>query len=80
MVHSRTLEVLRELRVSEELVKRGLIVPRFIVRHRDRVLVTIDFDALPSDYPYTLMIPQDITEQVLLERLCSVGGRVYPPI
>ena len=58
VVHSRTLEVLRELKVSEELVSRGLIVPRFTVRDRDRVLMTIDFGDLPTDYPYTLMIPR----------------------
>ena len=79
VVHSRTLEVLRELKVSEELVSRGLIVPRFTVRDRDRVLMTIDFGDLPTDYPYTLMIPQDITERVLLERLHAVGGRVHRP-
>ena len=79
VVHSRTLEVLRELKVSEQLVSHGLIVPRFTVRDRDRVLLTIDFDQLPTDYPYTLMIPQDITERLLLERLTAAGGRVYRP-
>jgi 2-polyprenyl-6-methoxyphenol hydroxylase-like FAD-dependent oxidoreductase len=79
VVHSRTLEVLRELRVSEELVQRGVIVPRFTIRDRDRVLMTIDFDDLPTEYPYTLMIPQDLTERVLLDRLRSVGGQVHRP-
>ena len=79
VVHSRTLEVLRALKVSEELVSLGLIVPRFTIRDRDRVLMTIDFDDLPTDYPYTLMIPQDITERVLLDRLHSLGGLVYRP-
>jgi 2-polyprenyl-6-methoxyphenol hydroxylase-like FAD-dependent oxidoreductase len=79
VVHSRTLEVLRELEVSQQLISRGLIVPRFTVRDRDRVLLTIDFDQLPTEYPYTLMVPQNITEQVLLERLHAVGGRVYRP-
>ncbi|HEU5388208.1 MAG TPA: FAD-dependent monooxygenase [Streptosporangiaceae bacterium] len=79
VVHSRTLEVLRELKVSEELVSRGLIVPRFTVRDRDRVLMTIDFDDLPTDFPYTLMIPQDSTERVLLDRLHRAGGQVHRP-
>ncbi len=79
VVHSRTLEVLRELDVSEQLVSRGLIVPRFTVRDRDRVLMTIDFDDLPTEYPYTLMIPQNITEQVLLDRLHAAGRRVNRP-
>ncbi len=79
VVHSRTLDVLRELKVSEDLVSRGVIVPRFTVRDRDRVLMTIDFDDLPTDYPDTLMVPQDITEQVLLGRLRSAGGQVHRP-
>jgi len=79
VVHARTLEVLRELEVSQELVSRGLIVPRFTVRDRDRVLMTIDFDDLPTDFPYTLMIPQDVTEQVLLDRLHEAGGQVHRP-
>jgi 2-polyprenyl-6-methoxyphenol hydroxylase-like FAD-dependent oxidoreductase len=79
VVHSRTLEVLRELKISEELVSRGLIVPRFTVRDRDRVLMTIDFGDLPTDYPYTLMIPQDSTERVLLDRLHGAGGQVHRP-
>lgn len=79
VVHSRTLEVLRELKVSEELVSRGVIVPRFTVRDRDRVLLTVDFDDLPTDYPYTLMVPQDITERALLNRLHALGGEVYRP-
>ncbi len=79
VVHSRTLEVLRELKVSGQLVDRGLIVPRFTIRDRDRVLMTIDFDDLPTEYPYTLMIPQDITERVLLERLHALGGHVHRP-
>lgn len=79
VVHARTLEVLRELHVSEELVKRGVMVPRFTVRDGDRVLFTVDFDQLPSPYPYTLMVPQDITEEVLLDRLRAVGGRVHRP-
>jgi 2-polyprenyl-6-methoxyphenol hydroxylase-like FAD-dependent oxidoreductase len=79
VVHSRTLEVLRELKVSEKLVESGLIVPRFTVRDRDWVLMTIDFDGLPTEYPYTLMIPQDVTEQILRERLHAVGGQVHRP-
>jgi 2-polyprenyl-6-methoxyphenol hydroxylase-like FAD-dependent oxidoreductase len=79
VVHSRTLEVLRDLQVSEHLVSRGLIASKFTVRDRDRVLMTIDFGDLPTDYPYTLMVPQDVTEQVLLDRLRAVGGQVHRP-
>jgi 2-polyprenyl-6-methoxyphenol hydroxylase-like FAD-dependent oxidoreductase len=79
VVHARTLEVLESLKVSEELVSRGLIVPTFSVRDGDRVLMTVGFGDLPTAYPYTLMIPQNVTEEVLLGRLGALGGRVQRP-
>ncbi|WP_064745179.1 FAD-dependent monooxygenase [Pseudonocardia acaciae] len=80
VVHSRTLEALRELGVADRLVERGVRVPYFGVRDRDRGLVTVDFRPLPTDFPYTLMCPQDVTETVLDERLRELGGRVRRPL
>ena len=76
VIHARTLDELRAIDVTDELVRRGLIVPRFTVRDRDRALVTIDFDELPGRHPYTLMVPQDITEAVLTGRLDELGGTI----
>jgi 2-polyprenyl-6-methoxyphenol hydroxylase-like FAD-dependent oxidoreductase len=79
VIHARTLEVLHRIDVSDELIRRGVIVPRFTVRDRDRALLTIDFDGLPTPHPYTLMLPQNITEGVLTRRLGELGGRVHRP-
>ena len=79
VVHARTLEVLEEVGVAARLVAAGLIVPRFSLRDRDRVLATIPFDRLPTPYPHTLMIPQQETERILLARLRELGGDVYRP-
>jgi len=79
VIHARTLEVLHSIDVSDELVRRGVIVPRFTVRDRDRALLTIDFDGLPTPHPYTLMLPQNVTEDVLTGRLAELGGRVHRP-
>lgn len=79
VIHARTLEVLHGIDVSDELVRRGVIVPRFTLRDRDRALLTIDFDGLPTRHPYTLMLPQNITEDVLTSRLAELGGRVQRP-
>ncbi|MEV1177719.1 FAD-dependent monooxygenase [Nonomuraea sp. NPDC049784] len=79
VVHARTLEVLREIGVSDELVSLGITVPRFTVRDRDRILLTVAFDDLPTDFPYTLLVPQDVTERVLLDRLRAAGGTVHRP-
>jgi 2-polyprenyl-6-methoxyphenol hydroxylase-like FAD-dependent oxidoreductase len=79
VVHARTLEVLEELSVTERLIREGHVTPRFTLRDRDRVLATIRFDTLPTRYPYTLMVPQQITEAILLDRLRELGGDVYRP-
>jgi len=80
VVHARTLEVLREIGIAEQLVERGVIVPRFTVRDHDRALLSVDFGTLPTDFPFTLLVPQNITEELLLERLHAVGGAVHRPV
>src|SRR5215510_1877448 len=79
VVHARTLEVLEELQVADRLVAQGHIVPRFTLRDRDHVLATIRFEKLPTRYPYTLMLPQQMTEAILLKRLRELGSDVYRP-
>lgn len=76
VVHSRTLEVLESIGVSDRLVRQGLQAPRFTIRDRDRVLVNIDFSNLPTQYPYTLMISQAVTESILLARFTELNGKV----
>jgi 2-polyprenyl-6-methoxyphenol hydroxylase-like FAD-dependent oxidoreductase len=76
VVHARTLEVLEPIGVAERLVKLGIKAPRFTIRDRDRILVTLRFNDLPSRYPYSLMISQAVTESVLRERFAELGGQV----
>jgi 2-polyprenyl-6-methoxyphenol hydroxylase-like FAD-dependent oxidoreductase len=79
VIHARTLEVLDGIGVTQTLTAQGIVVPRFTVRDRDRALLTIDFGALPTPYPYTLMLPQSDTERILTDRLAELGGRVRRP-
>ena len=79
VVHARTLEALEAMGASPMLIEQGLKVPIFRVRDRDRVLITIDFSDIPSDYQFTLMCPQDRTERILLDRLEAFGGSVTRP-
>ncbi|MEU6564078.1 FAD-dependent oxidoreductase [Nocardia nova] len=76
VVHARTLEVLDDLGVTPALRERGLEVSRFVVRDGAHRLATIGFDGLPTPFPYTLMIGQETTEAVLLDRLHAAGGSV----
>jgi 2-polyprenyl-6-methoxyphenol hydroxylase-like FAD-dependent oxidoreductase len=79
VVHARTLEVLDELDASKELIDRGIQITRFAVRDGSRRLLTVSFDRLPTPHPYTLMVPQYETEDVLLARLRVLGGDVHRP-
>src|SRR4030095_11256825 len=79
VVHARTLEMLERIGVSKRLAGLGIQARQFSIRDGDRELVPVRFDGLPTEYPYTLMVPQNITEQVLLDRLEELGGRVHRP-
>jgi 2-polyprenyl-6-methoxyphenol hydroxylase-like FAD-dependent oxidoreductase len=81
VVHARTLEMLEAIGVSKRLTGLGIQARQFSIRDGDgdRELVPVRFDLLPTEYPYTLMIPQNITEQVLLDRLEELGGEVHRP-
>ena len=79
VVNARTLEVLEDLDVARRLVKEGIQAPRFSIRDRGRTLIPIDFSELPTDYPYSLMVPQSTTEKLLLDRLVELGGSVIRP-
>ncbi|MEP9376073.1 FAD-dependent oxidoreductase [Aquabacter sp. CN5-332] len=79
VVHARTLEILEPLGATPLLLAEGIKVPVFRVREGGKTLATVTFDHLPSAYPFTLMIPQDRTEAVLLSRLKALGGDVLRP-
>lgn len=79
VVHARTMEVLEAAGVAPRLLAEGVKVPTFRIRDRDEALISIDFKKLPSDYPFTLMCPQDRTERVMLDRLHELGGDAFRP-
>jgi 2-polyprenyl-6-methoxyphenol hydroxylase-like FAD-dependent oxidoreductase len=79
VIHARTLEMLEQIGVTKRLVELGLELQDFAIRDGDRRLVPVSFRDLPTAYPFTLMIPQWQTEQVLLERLEELGGTVLRP-
>lgn len=76
VVHARTLETLELIGIVDELVRRGVVVPHFGIRDRDRRLLAVPFDKLPTEHPYTLMLPQDETEHFLREALHHRGEKI----
>jgi 2-polyprenyl-6-methoxyphenol hydroxylase-like FAD-dependent oxidoreductase len=79
VVNARSLEVLEGLDVTRRLVKEGVEAPRFTIRDRQRTLLPVDFSVLPTEYAYSLMVPQSTTEKLLLDRLVELGGCVVRP-
>jgi 2-polyprenyl-6-methoxyphenol hydroxylase-like FAD-dependent oxidoreductase len=79
VVNARSLEVLEHLDVARRLVDQGVRAPRFTIRDRSRTLITVDFADLPTNYPYSLMLPQSSTEATLLGRLEELGATVVRP-
>jgi 2-polyprenyl-6-methoxyphenol hydroxylase-like FAD-dependent oxidoreductase len=79
VVNARTLEVLDDLDVSRRLVKAGIHAPRFTIRDGHRILIPVDFSQLPTEYPYSLMVPQATTERLLLDRVTELGATVIRP-
>jgi 2-polyprenyl-6-methoxyphenol hydroxylase-like FAD-dependent oxidoreductase len=78
-IHAKTLEVLRELDVTDRLIAEGVVVPTFTFRDRDRILTRLDFSSLPTPYPFVLTLQQYRTEKILTERMHALGGRVMRP-
>jgi 2-polyprenyl-6-methoxyphenol hydroxylase-like FAD-dependent oxidoreductase len=76
VVHARTLEVLEQIGLASVLVENGIAVPEFTMRDGTSTLARLDFSSLPTHYPFTLMIPQSRTEQLLEARLRELGGEV----
>jgi 2-polyprenyl-6-methoxyphenol hydroxylase-like FAD-dependent oxidoreductase len=76
VIHAHTLEMLDDLGVSTLLAAEGLKLATFSIRDRDRTLLKLRFDSLATPHPYLLMLPQDVTERVLADRLVALGGAV----
>ncbi|WP_433388983.1 FAD-dependent oxidoreductase [Micromonospora sp. KLBMP9576] len=79
VVHAYTLEMLDRIGAGAPLVARGLRSRGFTVRDRDRALLAVPFDSLPSRHAYALMISQSVTEEVLAGQLAALGVPVLRP-
>lgn len=77
VIHAHTLEALQTLGVAERLGARGKQVNYFSIRDRDATLLRLRFDDLPSAFSYLLMVPQDVTEGVLAQRLSELGSCIH---
>ncbi|ROW09551.1 hypothetical protein VMCG_02322 [Cytospora schulzeri] len=77
VIHSRTLEVLEDIDVTNELIQRGNTLTRWTLGDKNNVLANLDFTTLKAKYSMLITLPQAKTEAVLAKKLVELGGTVY---
>jgi 2-polyprenyl-6-methoxyphenol hydroxylase-like FAD-dependent oxidoreductase len=76
LVHASTIELFSELGAADELVAAGRKLHRIVMVDRERTLARVDLTGIPSSYPFALGVPQSVTEDILVQRLASLGGSI----
>jgi len=76
--HARTLEIYDQMGVLDDLLARGRKVEHFTLHRNGRTLIRFDTDysRLATRFPFTLMVDQQITEEVLRTALAGLGVRI----
>ncbi len=78
-VQARTLEVFDRMGIIEEVLARGVTGVSLNLYERDTLLLHMNFRFLASDaipYPYVVLLPQYVTEELLIALLHTEGGVV----
>jgi 2-polyprenyl-6-methoxyphenol hydroxylase-like FAD-dependent oxidoreductase len=75
-IHPRTLELLENMGIVGTFLSQGNAVSAFDMYDKGKPLVNAVFDNIESKYPFALMIPQSLSEQILAEHLNSLGVEV----
>jgi 2-polyprenyl-6-methoxyphenol hydroxylase-like FAD-dependent oxidoreductase len=75
-IQARSLEILDDLGVADELIARGNPCANVAVFAGGTAIVRASLEDLETRYPYVLVIPQHATEAVLAQRLVALGGRI----
>jgi len=79
-VFPRTLELLENHGVANEMVRAGVRVRGINLHSGKRRLATIGTGRIDSRYGYVLTIEQSATERILLKRLAGLGVGVERPV
>ena len=75
-VFPRTLEILDMAGLVDPFLGKANRVTSVAVMTRDRRLAEVRFTPEGTPYPFVAMIPQDVTERLLVEHLTGAGGVV----
>jgi 2-polyprenyl-6-methoxyphenol hydroxylase-like FAD-dependent oxidoreductase len=75
-IFPRTLELFDMAGIVSPFLERANRVTQVAVMTRDRRLAHMKFEPEATPYPFVAMVPQDVTEHLLVEELGRKGGRV----
>ena len=75
-IHSRTLEIFRELGIVDEVINQGFPIKTFSIQSEKKRILNYDFSLLEAAWPMLLSLPQPDVEQLMLKRLEYLGVRV----
>jgi 2-polyprenyl-6-methoxyphenol hydroxylase-like FAD-dependent oxidoreductase len=76
-IHPRTLELLDELGVANELIARGQRVDSFAYYEGAERKLEVKYSQLGGRFPFLLIVPQPLLEDALERRLLSEGVPVH---
>lgn len=72
-IHPRTLELFAQRNLVADFLDRGIPIP---AGHFGALEQKLDFRALDTPYPFTLLFPQTATEQILERRARELGAEI----
>jgi 2-polyprenyl-6-methoxyphenol hydroxylase-like FAD-dependent oxidoreductase len=70
-VHGRTLEMFALRRLADRFLARGRAIP---AAHFGALETPLDFSAFETRFPFMLLLPQAVTEELLEERALELGA------
>lgn len=76
VIHSRSLECFESMGTIEAFLERGHIMRGFNIFAFGKIVAQTSFDGLECRHPYDLNLSENETEEILTERLESLGGEV----
>jgi 2-polyprenyl-6-methoxyphenol hydroxylase-like FAD-dependent oxidoreductase len=75
-IFPRTLEIFDMAGIAAPFLEKANRVTKVAVMVRDRTLAHMKFEPHQTPYPFIAMVPQDVTERLLVEELRHKGGNV----
>lgn len=79
-IQTRTLELLDDLNLIDRFLKHGQKVSGIAVDDGKKTIADLSTDDIDSPYPFLLIVPQNVTETLLDERLEELGHKVERPV